>query len=325
MKLRLRRLAGKIRLDGRDIVFFGMSLLLAFSIWLIHNLSLNYSETVSVPVVAECNLDGHSNRSSNAGVVAARCRTSGFSLVRNRYQHSRSAQVIRFEAADMHHREGELFYVTASDLAGYVNDIFGESARLESILSDEVTFRFPYENHKRVPVQVVAVLNFRPQYTAMGPVRLQPDSVTVYGEPFHLEQVDRVMTRTITLSDIHGGAHGSVKLEPVSGLRMSDTEVNYSLDVTRYVEIHSEVTVSMRNVPAGRKVSVFPSMAKVTYKCAFPLSTDPSSGVRFFIDYKDFEGSIGGRCIPRPVSLPDGVLDYSLEPEVFECVEEGRQ
>jgi hypothetical protein len=95
--------------------------------------------------------------------------------------------------------------------------------------------------------------------------------------------------------------------------------------VTRYVEIHSEVTVSMRNVPAGRKVSVFPSMAKVTYKCAFPLSTDPSSGVRFFIDYKGFEGSIGGRCIPRPVSLPDGVLDYSLEPEVFECVEEGRQ
>ncbi|MBQ9819987.1 MAG: hypothetical protein IJM60_06880, partial [Bacteroidales bacterium] len=81
----------------------------------------------------------------------------------------------------------------------------------------------------------------------------------------------------------------------------------------------------LRNVPAGRKVSVLPSVAKVTYKCAFPLSADPSDGVRFYIDYKDFESSIGGRCIPRPVSLPDGVMDYSLEPEVFECVEEGRQ
>ena len=29
-----------------------MSLLLAFSIWLIHNLSLNYSDTMGVPVVA---------------------------------------------------------------------------------------------------------------------------------------------------------------------------------------------------------------------------------------------------------------------------------
>ena len=43
-----------------------MSLLLAFSIWLIHNLSLNYSDTISVPVMAQCNIDGHSDVSSNS-------------------------------------------------------------------------------------------------------------------------------------------------------------------------------------------------------------------------------------------------------------------
>ena len=51
-----------------------MSLLLAFSIWLIHNLSLNYSDTISVPVMAQCNIDGHSNVSSNSSMIAARCR-----------------------------------------------------------------------------------------------------------------------------------------------------------------------------------------------------------------------------------------------------------
>ena len=51
-KDRLHKLFGRLHVDGRDISVFLMSLLLAFSIWLIHNLSLNYSDTVSVPVVA---------------------------------------------------------------------------------------------------------------------------------------------------------------------------------------------------------------------------------------------------------------------------------
>ena len=324
MKHPLERLKNRFGLDGRDLAVFVMSLLLAFSIWLIHNLSLNYSDIVSVPVVAACNLEGHSDHSSNASVIVARCRTTGFALVRNKYQRRRSALTVRFDPSDLHHQEGEIYLITAAELSGYANEIFGEGVRLEAIVSESVSFRFPFENHKRVPVQAVTVLSFRPQYREMGPMRLSPDSVTVYGEPFHLENIDRVLTRTISLSDLHAGAHGVVKLEAASGLRLSDTEVHYSLDVTRYVEIPAEVTVSLRNVPAGKHVSVYPSVAKVVYQCAFPLSADPSEGVRFFIDYKDFEGSIGGRCIATPASLPEGVLDYSIEPEVFACVEEGR-
>ena len=74
-----------------------MSLLLAFSIWLIHNLSLNYSDTISVPVMAQCNIDGHSDVSSNSSMIAARCRTSGFSLLRIRHQAKRKALTIRFD------------------------------------------------------------------------------------------------------------------------------------------------------------------------------------------------------------------------------------
>ncbi len=79
-----------------------MSLLLAFGIWLLHNLSLNYSETMSVPVIAECNLEGHSNVSSNSSTIAARCRTSGFSILRGRHKAKKEAVRVRFNSADMH-------------------------------------------------------------------------------------------------------------------------------------------------------------------------------------------------------------------------------
>ena len=86
-----------------------------------------------------------------------------------------------------------------------------------------------------------------------------------------------------------------------------------------------EVNVTARNVPPGVKLSVFPSTAKVVYKCSFPLSHDPSDVVSFFIDYHDFEKSIGGRCIAQSSSIPEGVIEYSIDPEVFDCVEEGRR
>lgn len=314
-----------MNVGGRDVGVFLMSLLLAFGIWLIHNLSLQYSDTMTVPVVAECNIEGHSNVSSTSSIIAARCRTSGFSLMRSKHKAKRNAVHIRFDSKDMHQKEGELFYITSAELGNYVTDIFGDGVRLESFLSETVQFRFPFENNKRVPVQAVTVLSFRPQFMAMAPIRLQPDSVTVYGEPYHLENIDRVFTRTIDLMNLKSSAHGSVKLDPIAGVRMSDSEVNYTLDVTRYVEISTEVGVTPRNVPAGVKLSVYPSTAKVVYKCAFPLSRDPEEEVSFYIDYHDFEKSLGGRCVAHPSKIPQGVIEYSIDPEVFDCVEEGRQ
>jgi len=299
-----------------------MSLLLAFGIWLIHNLSLNYSETLSVPVIAECEIEGHSNISSNSSAIAARCRTSGFTILRGRHKAKKDAVHVRFNSNDMHEGEADMFYITSAELGNYVSEIFGEDIQLESFLSERVQFRFPYENHKKVPVQAVAVTNFKPQYMAMGPISLQPDSVTVYGEPMHLENISRVYTKGIELLNLKSSAHGSVRLEPVQGVRMSVNEVGYSLDVTRFVEISTDVTVAARNVPAGMKLSIYPSTAKVVYKCVFPLALDPTDVVSFHIDYTDFQNSIGGKCIAVPSKLPEGVIEYSIEPEVFDCVEE---
>ena len=303
LKHRLRGLLAKSNIGGRDVIVFLMSLLLAVSIWLLHNLSLNYSSTMSVPVIAVCNIDGHAGVSSNSSVIAARCRTSGFSLLKNRRRATRPAVQIRFATSDMRHKEGDIFFITSSELASYVSEIFGEGVSLEAFLSDNVQFRFPFENNRKVPVHPMKIVSFKEQYMAVGEMRLSPDSVIIYGEPFVLENIDRVFTKTIELENLHSSAHGVARIEEINGVRMSDTEVKYSLDVSRYVEISSEVV----------------------YKCAFPVSNDPSADVHFYIDYKDFIKSKEGKCVPVSTPLPEGVISYTIEPEVFDCIEEGRQ
>ena len=110
-----------------------------------------------------------------------------------------------------------------------------------------------------------------------------------------------------------------------AGVRLSDSEVSYALDVTRYVEIRREVKVGTRNVPAGRDLTVYPSVVDVVFRCIFPLASDPTEGISFYVDYNDFASSINGRCVPRDSGLPSTVIDYSVDPKVLECIESLRK
>ena len=322
LKEPLHKLLRKSGINGRDLTVFLLSLLLAFSIWISHNLSLQYSSVVSVPVIALSNIEGHQAESSNTSPVVARCRTTGYRLLRKNRMSRRGQLRVYFSPDDLHQEDEDLYYITSNELSGYFSEIFGDNVQLESFVSSRVQFRFPAENHKTVPVQAVSVVSFKPQYMALGAMKIVPDSVVVYGEPLHLQNIDRVVTEAITLQNLSSGAHGMARLEaPKGGIRLSVSEVSYALDVTRYVELHREVKVGTRNVPAGRDLTVYPSGVDVVFRCVFPLAYDPTEGVSFYVDYNDFASSINGRCVPRDSGLPSSVIDYSVEPKVLECIE----
>ncbi|MBQ9185942.1 MAG: hypothetical protein IJ151_08760 [Bacteroidales bacterium] len=309
------------KISGRDVVVFTLSLLLAFAVWLIHNLSFNYKEQVAVPVLAHCSLDGHAYSSSAPSLVHARCRASGFSLIGLLKSTEKPPVEVDFASSDLHHKAGEVFYITAQELQAYSAKIFGEGTNVEAFLSDTLFFRFPYQASRRVPVSGRGSLSYRSQYIACGGFEFEPDSVTVFGEPEIIDRIDKVSTNTIVRSDIAGPLHGTVKLDAIPGVRLSDESVEYDLDVSRYVELVSEVKVSVVNVPSGRTVVVYPAVARVAVRCRFPFTFGNMDGVTLTIDYADFKKSLSGRCLPKAVNLPGGAIDVVVEPEVFDCVE----
>ncbi|MBO8455828.1 MAG: YbbR-like domain-containing protein [Bacteroidetes bacterium] len=320
MKKIFNRILESLNFSGRDWTVFLLSLLLAFSIWLIHNLSLKYTEFLQVPVRVKCEIEGHSNMSSNTADVVARCQTTGYSVIRSSRQHSRNPLVLQVDPQVLHYRGGETFYMTASDLQEYTHIIFGENASVEYFLTDTLFFRFPYEEYKKVPVSPVHILRYAPQYIGIGEMSVEPDSVVLYGEPSHLENIDRVMTEAIRLNDINSNIHGTVRLERVSGVRMSSETVHYSQMVTRYVEVSSVVSIQKRNVPQDKELMIYPSTAEVLFRCIFPMSDDLTGTVRFYVDYNDFMKSLDGKCLVRADRLPPEIISYEIRPKVFDCV-----
>lgn len=307
--------------SGRDVTVFVVSLLLAFSIWLIHNLSLSYSMTLRSVVTACSNIPGRYQTSLSPVTIEARCRTTGFNLIRSHREERKPPKQVWIDPQLFNHVADDQFTVSANELSGYVTEIFGQDVRLESFVSPSVTFRFAAENNRKVPVHVVRSITYRPQYTSVGDIRISPDSVMIYGDGKYIDHFDRILTKPLTLSGVSNSRTGTISLEEPKGIRLSETEVAYDLEVSRYVEIRSRVKVGVRGVPAGRTVDVYPSVADVVMKCSFPVTGDPAGQLRLFVDYREFQNSRSGKCLARTSSLPSGVISVEVEPEVFECVE----
>ena len=321
LRLLLGKLLAKLHLRGKDIVIFSVSLLMAFIFWLGYNLSQDYSDIVTVPVIAESNIEGRASVSENRSDAVARCRMPGYRIFRLGRLARRDAVHVRFDPEDFVYLQEDTYSIPAAALASYVKEIFGDEAILESFISHSLQFRFAKENNRKVPVIPTQVIEYKSQYMPLGRLQVFPDSVVVYGEPRIIENVDHVQTEPIEARGVHASLNGVVALETPSGVRLSEQEVNYSQEVTRYVELRSTVKIRAVNVPAGRELLIYPSTAEVVYRCSFPMGSDPTDGIYYYVDYNDFARSLNGRCVAHPSASPLSIIDYTIEPQVFECVE----
>ncbi len=300
-------------------VQFLLCVLFSASIWLVLNLSQNYVAIVSVPMTARSNIEGRAALSQSEATVTAQVSASGYRHVVLARRYRRTEQV-SFAAADFRYMGGDRYAIPNTALYRYASQIFGEGVTVESFISEDPEFSFPEETYKKVPVRAVLDIEYAPQYMALKPLQVQPDSVLVYGEPSRLENVSVVSTKPLDLGDLRRSVHGKLRLETPSGVRLSHDECVYSLEVTRFVELRSEVHIGTRNVPASVDLAVLPSTATVVYRCIFPTATDPTAKAKFYIDYNDFAGSLSGRCVARCEELPNNVIDYTISPEVFDCL-----
>lgn len=295
-----------------------LCILLSAGIWLIHNLSQNYSSIVNVPVVVASNIEGHARVSSTEASVSGRITASGFRLLRLRLSRTKPVEVF-MDAQDFTPAGNDYFNIPLGSIYKYAGNIFGNEVRTESVITDGLSLRFSPENCRKLPVKPVLNLGFKAQYMAAAPVKLTPDSVLVYGDPAWLDNLDAVLTHSISLSDIKRSVHGLVELETPSNTRLSAQEAEYNISVTRFVEISGNSQIAVRNVPNGTRLSVLPSTAKISFKCVFPMISDPTSSVSLYVDYKEFMNSINGKCLVYIEDLPDGVIEYNIDPQVCDC------
>ena len=322
MKDFFKRIFNSLNFDGRDWAVLLLALLLAFSIWIIHNMALKYNDNLQASVVAVSNIDGHAPKSINECQVTAKCRATGYKLLIYSLKSKNQRVEVNFPASAFKHKAGDEYYIVSSDLIEYSNQIFSSGISVEYFNADTLFYRFPFEHHKKLPVEPILSLSYRQQYMSDSGLVIDPDSVIVYGEPFRLENLDAIKTEPIRHLDLHTNVTGVVKLEPIKGVRLSHSEINYSIDVVRFTELQATAAIKTVNVPAGKTLAVYPSVAKVNLKYEFPPVAGFSEDVVLTVDYNEFQESLSGKCRVRLSAPKDGVIVYEVDPPYAECIVE---
>jgi len=319
MKEILRKIAKYLKLDRRDMTVFLLSLLLAFSIWFLHNLSLKYTDFVSVQVTAKSGIDGRAELSSNSAEVVARARCVGFNLLGMKI-HSRKNHTVEFMSDEFHHAEGETYYLTSKELQGYSHQLYGDGSVIEYFVTDTVWFKFAAVSHKRVPVVLNGSFEPADRFILAGGVKFSPDSVTLYGEQNKLDKVEEILTVKANKLGIDKDGNGVLKLTKVKGLRLSDDAVRYSYVASRYVDLECTGNVQIINKPFGKNIVIVPATVDAKFRCNFPFTKDPTTSAVFYVDYRDYLNSRSGKCQVKVRHNSPDVIECMLEPEYVELI-----
>lgn len=318
MKNLYHRILDLMNLNGRDWVIFLLTLLLAFSIWLLHNLSLRYSDDMKIQILAHCDIPGRSDVATEPVPIMIRCNATGYRLIES-YLNRNDMIDVTFKPSEMKHLKADIYYVTQAEVMQHMGKMFGSEVEVETFHDDTLFFTFPLMNHKKVPVYPVTTFTFKDQYMPEKDLVLKPDSVVIYGEPYVLNSVNSVNTRQIRAYDISKNLRGVTQLENIPNVRISEKEVHYSLEVKRFVEIRSRMSIKAVNVPENKHLLIWPSYVDVTFNCVYPLKEDPVGGLELEVDYDDFLNSISGKC---KVHLPEqnsGIISYKIDPPYVSC------
>lgn len=321
--MRFGRLNNLFEKRGGDLFILIFSLLLAFFMWSMLRMTQMYSAVLNYKVELNSNIEGRARSAISRNLLVLRGKSSGFFILQQKnigasekgyISISMDAKQLKPLLADP-----DVFYVKSNDIKGRVQEILGNDFQLEGITSDTLFFHFPKQSNKKVPVAGIQNISFKPQYMAFGRLSIRPDSVVIYGNTDITQSIDSVCTQVIKVHGAHEPVQGIVHLKPIKGVRFSNEDIYYSLDVVRYFENSVTVKPNVVNVPSQSKVLLIPQDVTIKYRAVFDNKKEVNmSDFQVIIDYQDINNS--SMVQPRIIKMPEDIFSVRVEPKFIECI-----
>ena len=308
---------------GRVLVSLILSLLLAFFIWLVHNLSNDYSAFLRFQVKVVTNITGHQPEAVADEILLVRGRATGFYILRNNRRGS--VPLITLEVPpELFTPDKELpdrFCLTANNLKDKLSAALSGEIAVDFIETSILTFTFPGQSHRKVPINPLISVVYKKQYTKVGDIVISPDSVLVYGNTEDIANIRSINTLPVNLTNVGKSIQGVTRLETIRDVRIDCDEVRYFIRVDRYVEVSGQMSVKVNNLPSGYSIVLIPSKVKFTARIPFTAKNDNIfDEISLNMDYNLFINQRSSKVIPTLERGDADIYSYSLDPPMIEAV-----
>ena len=240
---------------GREkIIVFVVSLILAFSIWLVVNLNRDYNINLKVPIVMGNISTDQALAEELPDEVTASVNGDGWSLM-NMYQSPPEVYI------DVTQPEVNLFEQIRQQISATSN------VTIQTVDPLSLQLNLEKKESKKVPVVSNVNVNFVQQYSFLADPVLDPDSIIVQGAASRIRNISQWPTQSLELQNVKQNVVTEVALkEPSSLITLSQTEVQFRGEVAEFTEAEASVPVETRDFPSSSNITFSPSNVSIIYQ-----------------------------------------------------------
>jgi hypothetical protein len=221
-------------------------------------------------------------------------------------------------------RDGDKYYsyIRTNRFMQEISEQLTEDAELLGVQPDTLKFIFEAEVRHKVPVKPDLSLSYAAQYQLYDSLKLEPDSVYIYGIKSIVDTLYVINTEHKSVKNLKGNRDVRLSLirpETHPKVRLSHDSITVSISAERFTEASVEVPVKIENPEEGISYRTYPD--KVTLTCRVAMREygrlDPSL---FTVTINPVEASASGSVLAeiKVIKEPPFAKVIRIKPERVE-------
>ncbi len=229
---------------------------------------------------------------------------------------------IEVEFSDYDNGNG-VFKINEQQLNALIRDKYSKESTINTILPDSVSLRYvdPRYDSKVVPIVLDFTAKANMQYEIVGKITMSQDSVVVYANREHLNDVDAVYTYHVDEKELTDSLIRKVSISPIQNVRIEPREVNVMVPVEKLIKRVRVIPVVVRNKPENINVITFPSEVKVSYLVPKSQYNNSDKRVVATVDYNDIlDSPIINKVEVRIGEVPMAYKNVSIDADSVEYI-----
>lgn len=283
-----------------------LSVIFSIILWISISLSNDYYATVTVPIKLVNFPTGYSTASDIPKDISVKLKGKGWKLLGVNIS-TKSDYTISVEDS------GRINV----NLYNYLGENQWLSSDIEviDITPDTLSFVVEKDYMKKVSVVSDLDLKFRQGYGLASPIRIIPDSTTLYGPRSVVRNLSFVYTKKRTFKDLDDRTTEQVALEDLPGVIYNNREVRVILNVQQIVDKNfDDINVRINDLPVDRDVILLPNKVSVGISGGIEiLGTLDKDKIKAYINYREIVLDTLGSVVPH-IEIPENTTLKYIKP-----------
>ncbi len=298
-----------------NLLLFLLFIVIATLFWVVMTLKDSAQVTTEVEIEITDKPDSITFINQPPTILHIIVRDKGTSLMRSAFMRNPKVQFNFHEFA----HDG-VFRMTASDIYSILRSKFSSASQISALSIDSIHLQYTDLPPKKVPIDIISQLEPGIGYVVE---HLRPNKKIVKVYALSQETLDTIMsvkTRRIKHTGLNKTTTYKVGLLPMRGVRIEPNEITVTATVQPLVTKEITVEITAVNVPHGENISLFPSMATVSFFVPMNRFNSPVTPLTVQVDYNDIQK---GNTLRLPVKItqwPSFIIDPKVKPATVEYI-----